>query len=127
MTDYSTNITLDSEQYEILLSTEATKQIAGKYGGLENLGEKLLKAENFEMALDEICWLIATLANAPIKRHNLKNPQDQKPLLTSETVEILSTPLELADYKDAIMVALTQGTKRSIQSEDGSKNAVATE
>ena len=34
------------QEYEMLLTTRATKQIAGRYGGLENLGEKLMKAEN---------------------------------------------------------------------------------
>ena len=34
--------------------------------GLENLGEKLMKAENFEMALDEIVWLITLLCNQPL-------------------------------------------------------------
>ena len=40
------------QEYAMLLTTRATKALAGRYGGLENLGEKLMKAENFEMALD---------------------------------------------------------------------------
>ena len=48
-------------KYEMLLTTKATKEIAGRYGGLENLGDKLMKSENFEMALDEIVWLITLL------------------------------------------------------------------
>ena len=43
--------------YKMILTTKATKEIAGRYGGLENLGQKLMKSENFEMALDEIVWL----------------------------------------------------------------------
>ncbi len=48
----SAAITIGGQEYEMLLTTRATKAIAGRYGGLENLGEKLMKAENFEMALE---------------------------------------------------------------------------
>ena len=45
-------VNIGGEQYELILTTKATKAIASRYGGLENLGERLMKAENFEMALD---------------------------------------------------------------------------
>ena len=54
----SAKINIGGTEYELTLTTRATKEIARRYGGLENLGEKLLKAENFELALDEIIWLI---------------------------------------------------------------------
>ena len=38
---------------------------------LENLGEKLMKSENFEMAIGEIVWLITLLANQSILVFNL--------------------------------------------------------
>ena len=37
-------ITIGDEEYTLLLTTKATKEIAGRYGGLENLGEKLMKS-----------------------------------------------------------------------------------
>ena len=63
VTERSANITIGGEDYELILTTKATKEIAGRYGGLENLGEKLMKSENFEMAIGEIVWLITLLAN----------------------------------------------------------------
>lgn len=60
-------VNIGGQEYEMLLTTRATKAIAGRYGGLENLGEKLMKAENFEMALDEIVWLITLLCNQPMQ------------------------------------------------------------
>ena len=89
-------------------------------------GDKLMKSENMEMALDEIVWLITLLCNQGIQIHNLKN-EDKKPLLTEETVELLTSPGELAEYKDAITEAMMKGTKRNIVSEDNSKNAVTAE
>lgn len=116
-------INIGGDEYMLLLTTKATKEIAGRYGGLENLGDKLMKSENFEMAIGEIVWLITLLANQSILVHNLKNKDNKKDILTEEMVELLTTPLDLADYKVAITEALYKGTKRNIQSEDNSKNA----
>lgn len=120
----SANITIGGEEYKLILTTKATKEIAGRYGGLENLGEKLMKSENFEMAIGEIVWLITLMANQSILIHNLKNKDNQHDLLSEELVELLTSPLDLADYKIAITEALYKGTKRNVVSEDNSKNAV---
>ena len=75
------------------------------------------------MALDEIVWLITLLANQSVLVHNLQNPAKKRELLTEEAVELLTSPFELADYKNAIMDAMYKGTKRNIESEeDSSKN-----
>ena len=100
-------ITIGDEEYTLLLTTKATKEIAGRYGGLENLGEKLMKSENFEMAII----------------HNLKDKEHPKELLTEDVVELLTTPLDLAGYKTAITEALYKGTKRNVESEKDAKNA----
>ena len=121
-TERTSKIVIGGEEYTLLLTTKATKEIAGRYGGLENLGDKLLKAENFEMALGEIVWLITVLANQTILIHNLKNKDNPKDLLTEEEVELLTNPLDLADYKAAITDALFKGTKRNIESEAEPKN-----
>jgi len=122
--DRSAIIKIGDEEYQLILTTKATKEIAKRYGGLENLGTKLMKTENFEMALDEVVWLITLLANQSILIHNLKH-QDKRELLTEETVELLTSPLELAAYKDAIMKAMFKGTKRNVESEDDLKNTPA--
>ena len=116
-------ITIGDEEYTLLLTTKATKEIAGRYGGLENLGEKLMKSENFEMAIGEIVWLITLLANQRILIHNLKDKEHPKELLTEDVVELLTTPLDLAGYKTAITEALYKGTKQNVESEKDAKNA----
>jgi len=118
----SATILLDGEEYTLILITRATKEIAKRYGGFDNLGDKLLKSENFEMALDEIIWLITLLANQSIKIHNLKNKDDKKKELTEEYVELLTSPLDLAKYKSAITEAMFKGTARNIESETDGKN-----
>ena len=111
-------ISIGGQEYEMLLTTKATKEIAKRYGGLSNLGEKLMKTENFEMALDEVVWLITLLANQSVLVHNLQSPSKKKTLLTEEMVELLTSPFELADYKNAIMEAMFKGTKRNVESEE---------
>ena len=115
-------VNIGGTEYEMILTTRATKEMAGRYGGLENLGQKLMKSENFEMAIDEVVWLITLLANQSVLIHNLKNPDNKKELLTAEVVELLTSPLELAAYKNAIMEAMFKGTKRNVESENNSKN-----
>lgn len=118
-------IKIGGKDYELVLTTRATKEIARRYGGLENLGEKLMKSENFEMALDEIVWLLTLLANQSILIHNLKNKDAPQELLTEEDVELLTSPLDLAAYKNAITEAMFKGTARNVESEEetSSKNA----
>ena len=118
------NIQIGGDAYTLLLTTKATKEIAGRYGGLENLGDKLMKSENFEMALGEIVWLITLLANQSILVHNLKHKDEPQELLTEEVVELLTAPADLATYKAAITEALYKGTRRNIESEADPKNAV---
>ena len=120
----SAKVAIGGQDYELILTTKATKEIAKRYGGLSNLGEKLMKSENFEMALDEVVWLITLLANQSVLVHNLQNPAKKRDLLTEDAVELLTSPLELSDYKNCIMEAMFKGTKHNIESEeDSSKNA----
>ena len=122
MTDRGSIIKIGENDYELILTTRATKEIAKRYGGLENLGDRLMKSENFEMALDEIIWLITLLANQSVMIYNLKNPNSKKPLICEDEVELLTSPFDLAEYKSAIMDSMQKGTKRNIESEQTSKN-----
>ncbi|WP_295196726.1 hypothetical protein [Ruminococcus sp.] len=122
MTDRGSIIKIGENEYELLLTIRATKEIAKRYGGLENLGDRLMKSENFEMALEEIIWLITLLANQSVMIYNLKNPNSKKPLLCEDEVELLTSPFDLAEYKNAIMDSMHKGTKRNIESEQTSKN-----
>ena len=124
-TERSATIVIGGQTYELILTTRATKEIARRYGGLENLGEKLMKSENFEMALDEVVWLLTLLANQSILVRNLKNRDTPESLLIEDEVELLTSPLDLAAYKEAITEAMFRGTKRNIESEEENAKNVA--
>lgn len=65
MDERSAIVKIGGQEYEMLLTTNATKEIAGRYGGLDNLGDKLMKSENFEMALDKSCGSSHCYATRP--------------------------------------------------------------
>ena len=121
--DRAAKISIGGVEFPLMLTTKATKEIGKRYGGLENLGEKLMKAENFEAALSEITWLIALLANQAILIHNFKCRDDKalqkKELLTEEEIELMTTPFDLANYKDAILDTMYKGTKRNVENANG--------
>ncbi|MEI6133013.1 MAG: hypothetical protein WCQ41_09365 [Bacillota bacterium] len=126
-TDRGVTVKIGTQEYDLILTTKATKEIAKRYGGLENLGEKIMKSENFELALDEVVWLITLMANQSVLIHNLQNPSDKRELLTEEAVELFTSPLELSAHKDAIMEAMLKGTKRNIESEESETKNVPVE
>ncbi|STC67795.1 phage protein [Corynebacterium diphtheriae] len=110
-----------TKPYELVLTTRATRDIAARYGSLDQLGDRLEQSENFDEALGEIIWLVTLLANQAILIHNL-TATEQQPLLTQEMVELLTVPADLAEYKDAITEALIRGTRRNIVSEEKAGN-----
>lgn len=118
MSERSSTIYIGGKEYELLLTTKATKEIAKKYGGLSNLGDKLIKSGAPEDALGEVIWLITLLANQPILIRNLQNKENKQDILTEEMVELLTTPTDLAEFKDAITECLYKGTKRNVESEE---------
>lgn len=122
MSERSSTIVIGGKEYELLLTTKATKEIAKKYGGLSNLGDELVRSESPEDALGEVIWLITLLANQPILIHNLQDKEHQKEPLTEDVVELLTTPTDLAEFKDAITECLYKGMKRNVVSEE-QKNA----
>lgn len=125
MSERGAMITLCGSQYELILTTKATKEINRRYGGLGKLGDRLSKAETFEETIDELVWLLTLLINQGILVHNAVNKllgEKQKPLLSEDDIEVLTSPADFADYKDAIFEALQKGAMRHIKSEENPKN-----
>lgn len=114
-TDSDAVVVIGGQSYELILTTRATREIAARYGGLENLGEALETSEDFAHTLGEVIWLITLLANQSVAIHNLQHPDDPRGELTVEEVELLTVPADLADYRGAIAAALQHGTRRAIE------------
>lgn len=121
----SASVTIGGKEYSMVLTTKATRLIASRYGGLDKLGDKLMKSEDAGQSLEEVVWIVTLLCNQGVQIHNLKHPDEKEKELTSDEVELLTTPLELASLKDAIMEAMQKGTKRNVESELDAKNTTA--
>ena len=113
----SATITIGGQDYELVLTTRATRLIAQRYGGLEHLGDALETSEDVDKSLGEVIWLITLLANQSVQIHNLTHTDDQRTELTEDAVELLTVPADLADYRAAISEALQRGTRRAIATE----------
>ena len=113
----SAKVTINGKEYPLLLTTRATRHIAERYGGLDMLGDKLLKSENFEAAIEEIVWLVCELANQYITVEEFILKGKPVPLLSEDMVEAMTTPYDLTLFKDAILEAFKEGMERSVQSE----------
>lgn len=112
--DRSAIVTIGGTDFELVLTTRATREIAARYGGLEHLGEALETSEDLAHTLGEVVWLICLLANQSVAIHNLTHPSDPRAELTEEQLELLTVPADLADYRTAISQALARGTRRDI-------------
>lgn len=114
-------VSIGGRDFELILTTRATRLIAERYGGLENLGTTLEESSDVAASLTEVMWLITLLANQSVAIHNLQNPDNKLSELTVDEVELLTVPADLTGYKDAISTALARGTRRHIQVETDPK------
>ena len=121
MSENTSTIKIGNKEYELILTNKATKEINLKFGGLDNIGNKLAESKSVAESLDLVIWLLVLLANQSILRYNLEN-DNKKDLLKEEDVEILTSPADLNSYTEAIMDCLVKGTKRNVESEENSKN-----
>ena len=80
----------------------------------ESFGENDRRTQEWQIKLNN--------ATAELNSMEKELKDNQKELLTEEEVEILTTPFDLAEYKQAITECLYKGTKRNIESEENSKN-----
>ena len=117
-----TYLVLGKEKIPLLLTLKATREIATRYGGLEELGNNMLESMDLNGMIDEIVWLIVVLANQCILIENLEN-KTNKPLLTADELELKMDPYDMTSYREAILAALQAGQRQHVQSEEEPKNA----
>ena len=121
----SATVTIGGSEYELVLTTKATRLIAERYGGLDKLGAALETSEDLGHTLTEVIWLIKLLANQSVQIHNLTHLDNPRPQLTEDEVELLTVPADIADYRGAIAEALQRGTRRDILTEPAPKASPA--
>lgn len=108
-------VTLDGEDYPMLMTTYATRQIVKKFGGLNNLGKKITGGEgDQEEMFNNACWLVALLVNQPIIKYNRKHRDAEKPLFEVDDIAMMTTPSELMTLMEQVGKAISRGSERNV-------------
>lgn len=123
MDDRSVKVIIGGEEYNLLLTTRATMEISKKYGGLDEMGEKMMQPGNEADALAEICWLIALLANQTIMINNIRHKDSPKETISADILELMTSPSDFLDLQGAVIEAINRGMQRNVISEETEKNA----
>ena len=119
--DRSRPVTIDGQQYDMLMTTEATIEIADMVGGLENFDTALEALDAKDMLL-MLTNLIVVLVNQGTAAHKYKDPSYDRPQLTAETLRIITAPSDLLALKGQIQDAIEAGMDLNIKREDDEKN-----
>lgn len=116
MDERLTMVTIGGKEFPMMLSVYATKQIIKRFGGLENVGEHIQKADYAEQ-IETTMWLLTTLINGGIMFLNYKN-NTKDPLIEQEHIEAVISPSDFIEYRDAIFTAMNKGAARHVKSEE---------
>lgn len=108
-------VTLDGEDYPMLLTTYATRQIVKRFGGLDDLGKKITGANGDQVEMfDNACWLVALLVNQPISRYNRTHRDSEKALFEADDIAMLTTPADLMTLIEKVGAAISRGSERKV-------------
>lgn len=119
--DRSRPVTIDGQQYDMLMTTEATIEIADMVGGLENFDTAIDALDAKDMLL-MLTNLIVVLVNQGTAARKYKDPSYDRPQLTTETLRMTTTPSDLLALKGQIQDAIEAGMGLNIKHEDEEKN-----
>ena len=112
--------------YPLMLNLNATEQINEKFGGMEQLGDALVKPENFSAALDTVAELVVILTTQGIEYVNYFESEklELKPL-TKEAVKLLCSPYDIGKMRPILFDAIKSDASRAVTSEEtDEKNSV---
>jgi hypothetical protein len=108
------------------MSVWATSELSKKFGGFNNI-EKVMTAENPNL-LDDIFWLMTTLANAAIMYRNIRLANgEHRELLPNDYFQHRVSPLDVTVLKEVIFDCINNGLSRKIESEDDDSGNAETE
>jgi hypothetical protein len=129
--DRSVKVTIGGQEYKLLLTMGATRQICAKYGDITGFGKKLVETKDFSEQAGDILWMLALLINQTVLIHNMQHPGDKRELITEEYIELFSYQFEIREFTSAVREALSRGSARIVpvgeppESKDGEpKNGV---
>jgi hypothetical protein len=125
MSENGVEISIRSKAYRLVFTTAALKEIGKKYGGVEEMGAKM-DADRIA-AIDDVCWLVALLANQGIMLDTGITAPGNPDLLTADKVALLTMPWEIEGLSKAAIHAIELGMAMEHPASDGPVDVVLEE
>lgn len=116
---------LNGAQYPLNLSMKATRLIAERFGGMENVGEAVSGKPMGEV-LETLSWLLAVLMQQGFAYCDLTGAERPEKLLKQEELEVLLQPADIPQIQNAVFGTIGMGAAREVETEDAGKNAETT-
>ena len=118
-------IEIAGSTYPLNFSTKAAKEIAQRYGGLENI-EDAFSGKAVDAMMDEIVWLLSLLISQGVAYKRIVEGEEVKGI-TADELEVVLGVADMTDMKDKIMNAMLGGMKREVEVEIDPKNVETTQ
>ena len=118
-------IEIAGSKYPLNFSTKAAKEIAQRYGGLENIGDAF-DGKAVDAMMDEVVWLLALLIAQGVAYKRIVDGEEVKGI-TADELDVVLGVADMAGLKDKIMDAMLVGMKREVEVEIDPKNAETTQ
>lgn len=108
-----TNIEIAGSTYPLNFSTKAAKQIAARYGAVENVGQAFA-AGDLDAALGEVIWLLALLIEQGAAYIKITENKDLQ-VPTEDQLEILIGIADLGGLQTQLLGAMSAGMKTTVE------------
>ena len=120
-------------EFDIAFTVEAQKKVEEKFGGMDKHHiEQIFDTTDREKFFDNMMFMAATLINAgnhreAVRRMAVGEKYETRESVTQEQIEGLATPGEVPELERAIIMAIREGNKITMEVEpEKTKNAEAT-
>ena len=118
-------IEIAGSTYPLNFSTKAAKEIAARYGGLENI-EDAFSGKAVDAMMDEIVWLLSLLIAQGVAYKRIVEGEEVKGITVDE-LEVVLGVADMKDLKGKLMDAMLGGMKREVEVEIDPKNVETTQ
>lgn len=119
--DRNTYVTLAGREYPLNFSTRASIEIKKKFGGVEELGQKMMGGDVAE-ALETLTWLLDVLLRQGAAYHRIATGEALE-TPSAEDLEVIVGIDSVAELTEAVLNALQGGARREVEVEEKNREA----
>lgn len=120
-----TEIDIAGKTYPLNFSTRAAKQMAARYGGMDQI-DTAFEGKGIDEMLDDVIWMLALLIDQGVAYRRIIDGV-QVDAVSADDLEVLLGMGDLVRIKDVLLEAMLAGAGREVEAEPDPKNAEATQ